>query len=118
MYAGLLPRKHSVLSPFRPPVVVVALVLIFISGCASAPHQATAETITLEGEVMARGQAPFSEYVLETEAGNLYVLRFADEAGTSISTPSRMRVIGRLYSDDWDGRPFAHVQVEEWERAP
>lgn len=94
-------------------MVTAAGLVAAASGCATAPSPVTAEVVTLEGEVTARGQQPISEYVLETETGNLYVLKFPDRGG--VSTPSVMRVTGRLYAAEWDGRPFAHVEVADWE---
>lgn len=84
------------------------------SAC-SGPSDQPVEIVTVEGEVTARGQEPFAEYVLETEGGSLYVINFG---GEPIQTPARLRVTGRLYTALWDGRPFAHVEAAEWERSP
>lgn len=96
-------------------LVVIALVLF--AGCAGLGRQ-NAETVTVEGEVTAQGQEPFAEYVLETEEGHFYVVDFDGQAGADFSTPARLRVTGRLSTTMWDGSPFPHIEVAEWERAP
>ncbi|MEX0747944.1 MAG: hypothetical protein WD275_08100 [Rhodothermales bacterium] len=67
--------------------------------------------------VTVRGNEPFTEYVLETDANTLYVLKFRTDREEGFSTPARVSVSGRLYRELWDGRPFAHIDVEAWEEA-
>lgn len=81
---------------------------LFLSACASA-REPFVDLVTVEGQVIVRGNEPFAEYVLETVEHNLYVLRFP--AMDAPSTPAVLTVTGRLYAADWNGRPFAHIDV-------
>ena len=65
-----------------------------------------------------RGNEPFAELVLETADRNSYVLTFedpAEEAAIQNQAPTRIRVRGELYQGHWNGRDFAHLQVNAWE---
>jgi hypothetical protein len=53
--------------------------------------------------------------MLEDDDGTLYVLDIPDSVREGFRTPSRLKVTGRLYQDDWNGSPFAHIEVTEWE---
>lgn len=92
----------------------IAMAALFIIAGCSTPRSVD-ERITVSGEVTARGNEPFSRYVLETNQQMLYVLDIPPEQIEGFSTPAHIRVKGRLYRDDWNGIPFAHIEVEEWE---
>ncbi|CAM3228004.1 hypothetical protein [Rhodothermus bifroesti] len=90
----------------------------WVMGCASTPLPAQAP-ITVEGEVVARGQEPFSALVLETAERNFYVLVFAkaaDRQAVAVQAPLRLRITGEPFLDHWQGRPYAHLRVQHWER--
>lgn len=89
--------------------VLTALLLL---GCGGS-RQPAPEELTVEGTVTVRGNEPFAAYVLETESRNTYVLRFTDLEPPP--TPATLRVTGRLFQDDWNGRPYAHIAVHEFE---
>lgn len=88
---------------------------VLLAGC-TASDTVHPDVVTVEGMVAARGHEPFVRYVLETSEGNLYALRIPEEDRAQFQTPARLRVTGRLYADDWEGRPFAHIDVSEWIR--
>jgi hypothetical protein len=85
---------------------------LLLSACANS-REPIVDIVTVEGSVVVRGNEPFAEYVLETAERNLYVLRFPEMDAPS--TPAVLTVTGRLYAADWDGRPFAHIDVQEME---
>jgi len=95
---------------------VTGLLLIFIvSGCATTEKTTSDEnTITVEGMVTARGNEPFSAYVLETDSRNFYVLNLEEADRGGFSTPARIRATGSLYLTNWMGRPFTHLRVSTW----
>lgn len=97
---------------------VAPLVLVLLScmapGCATQPP--TVEVVTVEGTVTVRGNEPFAAYILETESRNTYVLNFGDAGAGALQTPARLRVTGTPYKADWNGRPYAHLRIEKWER--
>lgn len=90
----------------------LAVGLLVLASCASG-RTPVAEVITVEGSVAVRGNEPFSAYVLQTAADTFYVLRFPETEPPE--TPARLRVTGRLYRAEWEGRPFAHLDVQEFE---
>lgn len=94
-------------------VYLAGVLLLGSDGCA-ANQSASSNTITIEGVATARGNEPFSAYVLEAEDGSLYILNIPDSIRADFYTPSRLTVTGRLYQDEWNGSPFAHVEVSEW----
>lgn len=91
---------------------VVLPMLLFASGCATTP-QPSPEMVTVEGSVRVRGNEPFTAVMLETEEQNQYVLALTGEQRHALSSPTRARVTGRLYKADWNGRPYAHIEVTE-----
>ena len=98
-------------------LVIACLFSLAVGGCASVPQSDEEESITVTGEVTVRGQQPSSEYVLLSEGGTVYVLDFPNETDITFSTPTRLQISGRVYTDVWQGRPYAHIEVGEWERA-
>lgn len=106
---------HRNLSGELIALISMAFLVFALNGC--APRKISdPPPITVEGEVMARGNEPFAAYVLETPDRNFYVLRMSDSLRADFSTPALVRVTGRVYLDEWDGRPFAHIDVQQWER--
>ena len=97
-------------------LIIVCLISLAIGACASVPQSDEEESITVTGEVTVRGQQPSSEYVLLSEGGTIYVLDFPNETEITFSTPTRLQISGRLYTDVWEGRPYAHIEVGDWER--
>ena len=87
--------------------------ILGLSACAST--KPLADVITVEGEVWARGNAPFRKYVLTTGQQNHYVLNLEDMAESSFQTPVQARVVGYVYVDQWNGDRFAHLRVSEIE---
>lgn len=95
---------------------VVALACIAAEGC--VPDRSTAgDAIEIEGVVTARGNEPFSAYVLETSDGELYVLNIPDSLRVGFITPSRLNVTGRPYDGEWNGEEIRHIEVETWTEA-
>lgn len=95
-------------------------VLVGLAACA-APQTPPADTVTVVGEVTARGNEPFGIYLLETADRNSYVLnleRLTAAQRQHFSTPARLRLTGTPYLDRWNGRPYAHLRVQAWERVP
>ena len=103
VYAG---KRASVLAA----VLIVACALV-VSGCIS--NRPMDDVITVTGTVTVRGNEPFTAVILETDDRNLYVLNMTRALRTALETPARMRVIGRLYLGDWNGRAFAHLDVQD-----
>jgi hypothetical protein len=97
-------------------LVFSAVLFAAAPGCASVPPRAAEDTVTVEGMVTARGNAPFSVYLLETDTGNAYVLVLDDTTRAGFGTPARLRVTGAVYRGDWQGTPFAHLRVHTWAR--
>lgn len=95
----------------RKTAVVMAAALL-ASACATN-RTPPADVVTVEGVVTVRGNEPFAAYVLETEDRNFYVLDF--EEATPPDTPAGLRVTGRLYRGEWDGRPYARIEVHAFE---
>lgn len=99
-------------------VCLAAVLLLGADGCAanqSASNQsASPDTLTIEGVATARGNEPFSAYVLEAGDGSMYVLEIPDSNRVDFYTPSRLTVTGRVYEDEWNGSPIAHIEVIEW----
>lgn len=89
--------------------------LLFLVGllaaCTSTAPRTTADTITVEGQVSMRGNEPFTAYMLETANQNLYVLTFEEGQEQTFTTAARYRLTGTVSSAQWNGRPFAHLQV-------
>jgi hypothetical protein len=94
-------------------VCLAGVLLLGTEGC-DGNRSASSETVTIEGVATARGNEPFSAYVLEAEDGSMYILNIPDSIRTDFYTPSRLTVTGRLYEDEWNGSPFAHIEVAEW----
>lgn len=95
-------------------VGLIALLCMGTDGCASGRDGPPEDSVTVEGVVTARGNEPFSEYVLETANGDLYVLTVPDSLREGFLTPSRLTVSGRLYDDEWNGRAYRHIEVDAW----
>ncbi|ARA93674.1 hypothetical protein AWN76_011200 [Rhodothermaceae bacterium RA] len=95
----------------RLPLLLLSGLLL--GGCAST--RLPEPPITVEGRVTMRGHAPFTALVLDTDQHNSYVLRFegAGEASVASQAPGRFRVTGHVHRADWNGQPFAHLQVVE-----
>ncbi len=79
-------------------------------------HPVGSDVITAEGIVTVRGNVPFTAVVLETDDHNWYILEMTQSMRDGFMTPARLKVNGRLYLDDWRGRPFAHLEVHEFEQ--
>ncbi|WP_456429144.1 hypothetical protein [Rhodocaloribacter sp.] len=90
-------------------------VFVLVAGCA-ATAPAPGEVITVEGSVSRRGNVPFTALMLETPEHNLYILTFDEKPAPQLSVSYRYRITGRLYKDDWNSRPFAHLRVIRVER--
>lgn len=119
---GLNPPQRPA-APLVPLLLGLGIVLCTAAQCASPRGSsngtsAIVDTITVEGDVTARGNEPFSAYVLETDERNFYVLELPDELADDFATPARIRVTGRLYRGEWEGRPFAHIDVARYEPLP
>lgn len=83
-----------------------------LAGCASdRPLEEAGDIITVVGTVTVRGNTPFEAMILETEDHNLYVLELDSGRRRALMTPARLTVRGRLYLADWNGAPFAHLEV-------
>lgn len=93
----------------------LVLAVLFASAC-SGPGRASADEITVEGRVTYYGNVPFEKAALVTDDGNWYVLDMSDEQRSALVTPSRQRVHGRVYLGDWDGKPFARLDVHAMKR--
>lgn len=109
-------RRFSAIGRFRTIVACIAIPALFgvssiVMGCSVPPEKL--EILSLEGLVTVRGNVPFNAAILETDARNFYVLKLTTEQQSMLITPARYRVIGRLYLDDWNGKPFAHLEVRE-----
>jgi hypothetical protein len=91
----------------------LALVLS-LSACA-APRPAE-PPVTVEGRVAFRGNEPFAAAWLETDMQTYYVLVMDEATGATLLTPARYRVTGRVYRDEWNGMPLAHLDVESMRR--
>ena len=106
--------------PFRVAALLLVTALpvaaLFAGGCAFPDTPPPDEPITVEGRVAVRGNEPFAAYVLRTDDRNAYVLTFESGADRP-QTPAHLRVTGTLYLDDWNGRPYAHLRVQAWERS-
>lgn len=72
--------------------------------------------ISVEGRVTYFGNTPFERAVLVTDDGNWYVLDLSDEQHAGLTAPSRQQVRGRVYRGYWNGRPFAHLEVQTMQR--
>lgn len=94
------------------------LLILFAAGCSgvSGTTQDGPDVISVEGRVTYYGNVPFEEAALVTDDGNWYVLELTDDQRSDLVTPTRQRVRGRVYLDDWNGRPFAWLDVREIER--
>ena len=99
-------------------LVLRGLLGLCMAGCAATSPSVQAP-ITVEGEVVARGQEPFSALVLETAGRNFYVLVFAEAAdrrALAAQAPLRLRITGEPFLDYWQGQPYAHLRVQRWEQ--
>jgi len=101
---------------FKTIATCIAILALFaagsaFSGCSVPPEKM--EILSLEGLITVRGNVPFNAPILETDSRNFYVLKLTTEQQRMLITPERYRVIGRLYLDDWNGKPFAHLEVSE-----
>ena len=92
---------------------VFMTLLIGLSGCMAPERTLQSESITVLGEITVRGNVPFHETVLITEANNWYILDMTAELRESLLTPARARVTGMVRLGEWNGRPFTRLQVEE-----
>jgi len=98
-----------------PSTLIIAI--LFMSGCASGRAVSEGDDmIIVEGRVTLYGNVPFERAALVTDDGNWYVLELTDEQRSALATPSIQRIRGRVYLDDWNNRPFAHLHVLEMER--
>jgi len=98
-----------------PSTLIIAL--LFISGCMSGRGVSDGgDMIIVEGRVTLYGNVPFERAALVTDDRNWYVLELTDEQRSALVTPSIQRIRGRVYLDDWNSRPFAHLRVHEMER--
>ena len=89
------------------------------AGCSHLKPPAPSEALTVEGVASVRGNEPFTRLILTTEHRNSYVLRFssAERRGEmQREAPASFRVTGRLYRDSWQGREWAHLDVQSWKR--
>ncbi len=108
-------------APRATPVhcLVVAIMTLFLVSCATTGDTpADAQILTVEGGVTVRGNEPFTDLFLETDQRNSYVLKLeADERREmQRAAPGQFRVSGRLYRGDWNGLPYAFIEVADWSR--
>lgn len=61
-----------------------------------------------------RGNEPFTAVILETDQRTQYVLVLTPEMRSALSAPAPVRVTGRLFLGEWNGRPYAHIEVERY----
>ena len=87
------------------------VLLLGCTGCAgSAP--AAGDQISTTGTVTVRGNEPFTAVVLTTADRNSYILELTPDQRTALVTPSEQDVTGLLFLADWNGRPYAHIRVQ------
>ncbi len=100
--------------------LVILLSAVGVFGCSPhLPRAESASTLTVEGIASVRGNEPFTRIMLTTDERNSYVLAFSSEEQRSElqrQAPARFRVSGRLYADSWQGRTWAHLEVDSWTR--
>ncbi|NNF03087.1 MAG: hypothetical protein HKN17_01365 [Rhodothermales bacterium] len=96
----------------------LTLGILFVSGCAGSSHSDTGagDVISVEGRVTYYGNTPFERAALVTDDGNWYILDLSDAQQDGLTAPSRQLVRGRVYLGDWNGRPFAHLDVHTMQR--
>ena len=102
-----------------PRYSVLATLALLMSACApTGSLNSTEQTITVEGGVTVRGNEPFTDLFLVNDQRNSYVLRLADDESSKMQSaaPGRFRVTGRLYKGDWNGLPYAFIEVTDWTR--
>ena len=101
------------------PVLCVTgfCLLIVLAGCFSyRTATGLTEIVTVEGSVTARGNEPFSAYVLKTEDLTWYVLDLDEVSREGFMSPSYLRASGTVYVSQWMGRPMTHLKVSAWEK--
>ena len=103
-----LPQTRRVLT-----IIALALTTTLVAGCA-ATNPAASDRIIVEGHVSVRGNEPFTAVVLETDQRTRYLLVLTPEMRSALSAPARIRVTGRLFLGEWNGRPYAHIEVERY----
>lgn len=91
------------------PRLQTALLVVLLGSCTSTGP--AGDVVTVEGRVSVRGNEPFTAVWLETDMRTYYVLVLDAETSASLVTPVRYRATGRVYRDDWNGRPMAHLAV-------
>ena len=91
--------------------IVLLTFLLFVSGCQS--QNVPTDEVTVNGLVQVMGNEPFTAVILQTTSSNSYILKMSNELRQSFLTPARLRVVGRVYLDDWNGKPWAHIEVKE-----
>lgn len=96
---------------YRLPLILVLSTFSFIAGCRTT--QPAQDVITVSGEIWTRGNAPFTALVLTTDQDNHYIL--VNNTTTQLKHPSTARITGRVYAADWNGQPFAHLDIIEVE---
>lgn len=95
-------------------LIVCLMSLLLSTGCASSTQTTgTQHLIIVEGQVSTRGNEPFTAQMLETADRNLYVLNLEGAPISSFIYGRTYRIKGRLYKDDWNSFPYAHLQVLE-----
>ena len=92
-----------------PGSVILLTFLLFVSGCQS--QNVPTDEFTVSGLVQVMGNEPFTAVMLQTTSSNSYILKMTSDLRQSFLTPARLQVAGRLYLDDWNGKPWAHIEV-------
>jgi len=104
-------RRWGSAGRFLIAIVAFTASTELVSACSTV--QRSVNAVRLEGVITVRGNVPFNAPILETEGNNFYVLVLTQPQKAALVTPGRYMVAGRLYLDDWNGRPFAHIAVSE-----
>ncbi|MEM9664259.1 MAG: hypothetical protein AAF970_04945 [Bacteroidota bacterium] len=102
----------------RHRFLLVLLGALLGAGCAGSGEAMRDASVTAEGRITVRGNAPFTAVMLETDQRNLYVLEADARALSALQTAGRATITGHVYTDIWNGRPHAHLRVTAWAPTP
>ena len=102
-------------------LLAMSFSLLILAAACAASRNDEADLLTVEGWISVQGHEPFTKLVLRTDQRNEYVLNeevLAEEERIELPSdePAHLRVTGKLYKDDWNGRPYAHLRVTSWKR--
>jgi len=90
---------------------------MLLNGCSQTRPVEVPDVISVEGLATVRGNEPFTRILLTTDQRNSYVLVFRSEADRTAlqrRAPGGFHVRGRVYRDSWQGRDWAHLEVQSW----